>query len=48
VKFAVDAMGGDKAPEAIVQGAIEAVELDPAREIILVGQETVGPGLWAT
>jgi glycerol-3-phosphate acyltransferase PlsX len=41
VKFAVDAMGGDKAPEAIVQGVIEAVELDPAREIILVGQETV-------
>lgn len=32
-------MGGDKAPREIVQGALEAIELKPDREIILVGRE---------
>lgn len=32
-------MGGDHAPRAIVQGALEAIELKPEREIILVGRE---------
>ena len=39
MKIAVDAMGGDHAPRAIVQGALEAIELKPEREIILVGRE---------
>jgi phosphate acyltransferase len=39
VKIAIDAMGGDHAPAAIVQGALEAIELKPEREIILVGRE---------
>lgn len=32
-------MGGDHAPRAIVQGALEAIEVKPDREIILVGRE---------
>ena len=32
-------MGGDHAPAAIVRGALEAIELKPEREIILVGRE---------
>lgn len=32
-------MGGDHAPRAIVQGALEAIEVKPEREIILVGRE---------
>lgn len=38
MKIAVDAMGGDNAPEAIVCGAVRAAE-DYGEEIILVGQE---------
>ena len=36
---ALDAMGGDHAPEAIVAGAVQAA-LDPTLEIILVGRAT--------
>lgn len=32
-------MGGDHAPRATVQGALEAIEINPDREIILVGRE---------
>jgi len=40
MRIAIDAMGGDNAPEAIVAGAFEAVEqLDPSDEVILVGPE---------
>ncbi|MEJ2745986.1 MAG: phosphate--acyl-ACP acyltransferase, partial [bacterium] len=39
MKIAIDAMGGDHAPRAIVQGALEAIEAKPDREIILVGRE---------
>ena len=39
MKMAIDAMGGDHAPRAIVQGALEAIEAKPDREIILVGRE---------
>jgi glycerol-3-phosphate acyltransferase PlsX len=40
MRIAIDAMGGDNAPEAIVAGAIEAVEqLDPSDEVLLVGPE---------
>ncbi|MBX5466241.1 MAG: phosphate acyltransferase PlsX [Firmicutes bacterium] len=37
MRIAVDAMGGDLAPEAPVQGAIAAVERDPEVEVLLVG-----------
>ena len=37
MRIAVDAMGGDLAPEAPVAGAVEAVRLDPSLEVILVG-----------
>ncbi len=36
-RIAVDAMGGDNAPKAIVQGCIEAVNQDPHLHIILCG-----------
>ena len=39
MKIAIDAMGGDYAPGAIVQGALEAVKLKPDRQVILVGPE---------
>ncbi len=41
MKIAIDAMGGDHAPEATVLGAIEAVKLKPEWEAILVGRESV-------
>ena len=39
MKIALDAMGGAHAPRAIVQGALEAIEHKPEREIVLVGRE---------
>lgn len=39
IKIALDAMGGDNAPEAIVEGAIDAVNGHEGIKIILVGQE---------
>ena len=40
--IAVDAMGGDNAPQAIIQGCIEAIGADPALNILLCGpQDTV-------
>jgi glycerol-3-phosphate acyltransferase PlsX len=43
VRIALDAMGGDRAPDAIVAGALMAAQ-DPKLEIILVGrQESVQP-----
>lgn len=41
MKIAVDAMGGDHAPEAIIQGTIDAVAQFSDIEIILVGDESV-------
>jgi glycerol-3-phosphate acyltransferase PlsX len=38
MKIAVDAMGGDYAPEAIIEGAVQAAE-EHGLSIILVGQE---------
>jgi len=41
IRIAVDAMGGDRAPEAIVNGAIEAARLSNGRyEVVLVGDQT--------
>jgi glycerol-3-phosphate acyltransferase PlsX len=39
VRVALDAMGGDNAPAAIVDGAIQAVAVDALLEVILVGRE---------
>jgi len=38
--IALDAMGGDKAPDMVVQGADVALERDPSLKIVLVGDET--------
>ncbi|MCL1790905.1 MAG: phosphate acyltransferase PlsX [Peptococcaceae bacterium] len=40
MKIAVDAMGGDNAPQAIVQGCLQAAAKWPALEIMLVGDPT--------
>jgi glycerol-3-phosphate acyltransferase PlsX len=37
MRVAIDAMGGDNAPEAIVQGALRALGEDPDLELVLVG-----------
>src|SRR5699024_9457115 len=39
MKIAIDAMGGDNAPQAIVDGAMEAVSKVKNLEITLVGNE---------
>ena len=39
LRVAVDAMGGDHAPEAIVRGATQALADDPNLELIFVGDE---------
>lgn len=38
MKIAIDAMGGDYAPEEIVKGALQAAQAYPETELILVGQ----------
>ena len=40
MRVAVDAMGGDNAPRAIVEGAVRAAETT-AHEVILVGHQDV-------
>ncbi|ASF39429.1 phosphate acyltransferase [Halobacillus halophilus] len=46
MKLAIDAMGGDHAPEAIVKGAVHAAETIKGVEITLVGdQEQITPFL---
>ena len=39
VKVAVDAMGGDNAPRAVIEGVIEALEEYDALEVTLIGNE---------
>ena len=39
IKIAVDAMGGDLAPAAVVEGAVGAVKEDPDILVLLCGQE---------
>lgn len=41
MRIALDAMGGDNAPDEIVKGALLAAEEYPAVEILLVGREEV-------
>ncbi len=38
VTIAVDAMGGDRAPESIVHGCLDALAADPALRLLLVGR----------
>ncbi len=38
VRIAIDAMGGDLAPKALVDGAVKAATVNPDVQIILVGQ----------
>jgi len=40
MKIVVDAMGGDYAPELVIQGVVAAVSESPNIEVILVGDET--------
>lgn len=40
IRVAVDAMGGDHAPQEIVKGAVEAVNSQKQLKVYLVGQET--------
>lgn len=47
MKIAIDAMGGDHAPEVVIQGAIEALTLYPQIEkLLLVGNEAQLKQLW--
>jgi glycerol-3-phosphate acyltransferase PlsX len=39
VSIAVDAMGGDRAPESLVQGALDALAAYPEIHLLLVGRE---------
>lgn len=48
IRVAVDAMGGDHAPDAIVRGALRAVGEDPDLEVVLVGRPERLPGLSAS
>jgi phosphate acyltransferase len=47
VTVAVDAMGGDRAPAAVVAGACTAARRNPQTQVILVGDEAVINGLLA-
>ena len=38
MKIAVDGFGGDNAPQAVVQGAMDALRADPKLEIVLTGK----------
>ena len=40
MKIIVDAMGGDHAPEAVVQGVVEALNASKEIEVLLVGDQT--------
>ncbi|MBF0622497.1 MAG: phosphate acyltransferase PlsX [Magnetococcales bacterium] len=41
IRIALDAMGGDNAPHAVIKGAVRAVKRNPSTAFILVGQEEV-------
>ncbi|WP_126426246.1 phosphate acyltransferase PlsX [Brevibacillus marinus] len=40
MRIALDAMGGDLAPQSTVRGALEAVRENPTLEVVLIGNET--------
>lgn len=39
IKIAIDAMGGDKAPQVVVEGAMQAIQDKASLEITLIGDE---------
>ena len=39
VRVAVDAMGGDHAPEEVVAGSVDWARLNPDTDVLLVGDE---------
>lgn len=41
IKVAVDAMGGDNAPESPIRGAVEAINADKKVQVYIVGQQEV-------
>ncbi|MCI8418735.1 MAG: phosphate acyltransferase PlsX [Lachnospiraceae bacterium] len=41
IKVAVDAMGGDHAPDEIIKGAVEAIKLRKDIQVLLVGQQEI-------
>lgn len=44
IRIAVDAVGGDNAPDAVLEGVVSALTADAALEVVLVGPaEIVGP-----
>ncbi|MCR4962525.1 MAG: phosphate acyltransferase PlsX [Firmicutes bacterium] len=43
MRFAIDAMGGDKAPDALIQGTLQAAEHAAGDQFILVGGEEARP-----
>ena len=45
VAIAVDAMGGDHAPDVVLEGVATALDLDPDLHVLLVGPETVVSGV---
>ncbi len=40
MKLAIDAMGGDNAPQAVVEGVMKAISAFPDLEVTLIGQES--------
>jgi len=48
MQIALDAMGGDHAPEPIVAGAVQAVAADPGLRVVLVGDQAKLEPLLAT
>lgn len=47
MRVALDLLGGDHAPDAVIDGALLAVDRDPAVEVILVGPPDVAAALLA-
>jgi glycerol-3-phosphate acyltransferase PlsX len=47
VRVALDLLGGDHAPEAVIDGALLAVARDPSVEVVLVGPPDVAAALLA-
>ncbi len=41
MRIALDAMGGDNAPEINIEGALAALQIDPALEVALVGDQSL-------
>ena len=47
MRVALDLLGGDHAPDAVIDGALLAIERDPSVEVVLVGPPDLAAGLLA-